>query len=178
MKTIVMDTQKAIQVIDAVSSGIINKTINTSFIDNLIYGKFDSELYRHILDKWKSYKGDFFGFYMSTKDEIKRLILEAFDIEVEPDKYPDYDSRILAQIRDGKNRSEIYPFETEILYQYCLFGYNHSLQVLKDVSFSSWHTVTENKINLYGDYKNWTKFWCRATQEDKELLLNFITGLA
>jgi len=44
-----MNTQKAIQAIDAVTAAIVNRAINTSFIGELIYGKFDNELYKHVL---------------------------------------------------------------------------------------------------------------------------------
>ena len=91
-----------------------------------------------------------------------------------PDKYPDYDSRITAQICEGKNRSEIYPFETEIVHSFFLFGYNHSLDELKKVSPSAWQTVSDNNIDRYGNYKNWSQFWERASREDKELLLNYM----
>lgn len=113
-----MNTQKAIQAIDAVTAAIVNGVINTSFIDESIYGKLDNELYKHVLNKWASKKGDVFDFYLNSDDEIKRWLLEALGVEVEPDKYPDYDSRITAQICEGKNRSEIYPFETEIVHSF------------------------------------------------------------
>ena len=169
-----MNTQKAIQAIDAVTVSIVNGVINTSFIDESIYGKLDNELYKHILNKWASKKGDVFDFYLNSNDDIKRWLLEALDVEVEPDKYPDYDSRITAQLRDGKIRSEIYPFETETVDSFFLFGYNHSLDTLKKVSSSAWQTVSDNNIDRYGNYKNWSQFWERASREDKELLLNYM----
>lgn len=97
-----MNTQKAILAIDAVTAAIVNGVINTAFIDKLIYGKLDNELYKHVLNKWASKKGDVFDFYLNSNDDIKRWLLEALDVEVEPDKYPDYDSRITAQICEGK----------------------------------------------------------------------------
>lgn len=169
-----MDIQKAIQAIDAITSAGIGGRIDTTFIDGLIYGKFDRELYQHILSKWESAEGDYFGFYLSANDEVKRWMLEALAVEVEPDKYPDYDSRIMAQLRDGKKRSEIYPFETEIVNSFFLFGYNHSLQELGKVSSSAWQTVQEKGIDLYGNYKHWSLFWTQATSSDKELLLRYI----
>lgn len=173
-----MNIQKAILVIDAVSNGINDKTIDTIFIDRIIYGKFDRELYNHILNEWKNSKGDFFQFYMSTKDEVKRWILEDLGVEVEPDKYPDYNTRIMAIIAEGKERSDVYPFETEILRQYFLFGYNNSLQVLENIAPSGWNSVTEHKIDPYGSCENWTLYWSVATQADKELLLKHIVELA
>ena len=89
-----MNTQKAILAIDAVTAAIVNGVINTAFIDKLIYGELDNELYKHVLNKWASKKGDVFDFYLNSNDDIKRWLLEALDVEVEPDKYPDYDSRI------------------------------------------------------------------------------------
>lgn len=169
-----MNTQKAIQAIDAITSAGIEGKIDTNFIDGLIYGKFDRELYQHILSKWKSAEGDYFGFYLSAMDEVKRWMLEAMSVEVEPDKYPDYDSRITAQLRDGKTRSEIYPFETEIVRSFFLFGYNHSLDELKNASSSAWQTVLDNGIDRYGNYINWSRFWDKASREDKESLLNYI----
>ena len=97
-----MNTQKAIQAIDAVTAAIVNVVINTAFVDKLIYGKLDNELYKHVLNKWESKKGDVFDFYLNSNDEIKRWLLEALGVEVEPDKYPDCDSRITAQICEGK----------------------------------------------------------------------------
>lgn len=169
-----MDTQKAVQAIDAITLAGIEGKIDTTFIDDLIYGKFDRELYQHILSKWKSAEGDYFGFYLSANDEVKRWMLEAMGVEVEPDKYPDYDSRIMAQLRDGKKRLEIYPFEMEIVHSFFLFGYNHSLDVLKEVSPSAWQIVTDNNIDRYGNYMNWSLFWNKANKEEKVSLLNYI----
>lgn len=169
-----MNTQKAIQSIDAVTTAIVNGVINTAFIDKLIYGKLDNELYKHILNKWASKKGDIFDFYLDSSDDIKRWLLETLGVEVESDKYPDYDSRIMAQLRDGKNCSEIYPFETESVHSFFLFGYNHSLDELKKVSPSAWQTVIDNNIDRYGNYKNWSLFWKKASREDKTALLEYI----
>ena len=46
-----MNTQKAILAIDAVTAAIVNGVINTAFIDKLIYGELDNELYKHVLNK-------------------------------------------------------------------------------------------------------------------------------
>lgn len=170
-----MNTQKAIQAIDAVTTAIINKRINTAFIGSLVYAKVDRELYQHILSKWASKEGDVFDFYLNSNDETKRWLLEALGIEVEPDKYPDYDSKIIAQLRDGKSRSEIYPFETEIVSAFFLLGYNHSLDELKKVSPTAWQTVIDNGIDRYGDYMNWSIWWTKADQKDKEQLITYIT---
>ena len=169
-----MNIQKAIQSIDAVTSAGIDGVIDTTFIDKLIYGKFDRELYQHILSEWKNKGGDFFSFYLSAKDEVKRWMIEALGVAVEPDKYPDYNARIMARILGGKKRDEIYPFETEIVNSFFLFGYNNSLQVLQEISHSAWQTVQGNGIDLYGNYLNWSEFWCKATPSDKELLLLYI----
>lgn len=169
-----MNTQRAIQVIDTVTAAVVNGVINTAFIDKLISGKLGNELYEHVLDKWASKKGDVFDFYLNSSDDIKRWLLEVLGLEVEPDKYPDYDSRITAQICEGKNRSEIYPFETESVHSFFLFGYNHSLDELKKVSLSAWQTVVDNNIARYGDYKNWSLFWKKANREDKVVLWEYI----
>lgn len=169
-----MNTQKAIQSIDAVTMAIVNGIINTAFMDKVLYGKLDNELYKHVLNKWESKKGDVFDFYLNSNDDIKRWLIEALGVEVEPDKYPDYDSRITAQICESKNRSEIYPFETEIVQSFFLFGYNHSLDELKKVSPSAWQTVICNNIDRYGDYKNWSLFWVKASREDKIALLEYM----
>jgi hypothetical protein len=169
-----MNTQKAIQVIDTVSDGINNKRINISFIEKELYGKVGMELYKHVLDKFNSKKDDFFDFYLSASDDVKRYILEGIGIEVERDKYPDYDTRI-TQLIGGTPRFEVYPFEEEILYQYFLFGYNNSLEVLQEVSPLAWKTVLDNNIKPFGCCKNWTEFWSKANKKDKELLIKYIT---
>lgn len=169
-----MNTQKAIQVIDIVSNAITNKKINLPFLEKVLYGKIGQELYNHVLDKFKSKKDDFFDFYLDSSDDVKRYILEGLGKEVEADKYPDYDTRITKLI-GGKKRFDIFPFEEEILYQYFLFGYNNSLEILKMVNPSAWTTVEKNKMNLFGCCQNWTKFWCKASPEDKEKLLEYIT---
>lgn len=168
-----MDIQKAINVIDKVSTLIVEK-VPPYFVEDALSGKLDKELYQHMLDKWSSKEGNLFDFYLNSSSDIHRYLLEALDIVVEPDKYPDYDSRIMAELRDGKKRSEIYPFETEILQQYMLFGSNNALTILKKVSPSAWKTVEEYGIDPYGNYLNWSLFWFNASKEDKELLLNYI----
>lgn len=168
-----MDIQKAINVIDKVSTLIVEK-VPPYFVEDALNGKLDKELYQHMLDKWSSKEGDLFSFYLNSSSDIHRYLLEALDIVVEPDKYPDYDSRIMAELRDGKKRSEIYPFETEILQQYMLFGSNNALTILKKVSPSAWKIVEKYGIDPYGNYLNWSLFWFNASKEDKELLLNYI----
>lgn len=167
-----MNTQKAIQVIDTVTTAIVSGRINTDLIEKALYGKLDTDTYKHVLNKWESKEGDFFDFYLNAS--LQRELLEALGIDVEPDKYPDYNSRVMAQLFGGKSRKDIYPFETEIVHSFFLFGYNHSLDELKKVSSSAWQTVTENGIERYGNYKNWSMFWNKASREDKELLLNYI----
>lgn len=168
-----MDIQKAINVIDKVSTLIVEK-VPSHFVEDALNGKLDKELYQHMVDKWSSKEEDLFDFYLNSSSDVHRYLLEALGIEVEPDKYPDYDSRIMAELRDGKKRSEIYPFETEILQQYMLFGSNNSLAILKKVSPSAWKTVEEYGIDSYGNYLNWSLYWFNASKEDKELLLNFV----
>lgn len=169
-----MDIQKAIKVIDIVTTAITNGTINTSFIEAALLGKLDINTCKHILNKWESAEGDYFSFYLSEKDDVKRWMLEALGIEVEPDKYPDENSRIIAQLLGNMKRSKIYPFEIEIVNVFFLFGYNHSLQELKRVSPSAWLTVQEEDIDLYGNYKNWSLFWSKAKDSDKKSLLKYI----
>lgn len=168
-----MDIQKAINVIDKVSTLIVEK-VPPYFIEDALNGKLDKELYQHMLDKWSSKDGDLFDFYLNSSSEVHRYLLEALDIVVEPDKYPDYDSRIMAELRDGKSRWEVYPFETEVLHQYMLFCSNNGLDILKKVSPSAWQLVEEYKIDPYGNYLNWSVFWFNASLKDKEQLLNFI----
>lgn len=43
-----------------------------------------------------------------------------------------------------------------------------------EFSPSAWQTVSDNNIDRYGNYKNWSQFWERASREDKELLLNYM----
>jgi len=171
-----MNIQKAIQVIDTVTDGIIDETINLSFFEKVLYGKLDQELYKHVISKWRYKEGDFFDFYMNSSDEVKRYILEGLGIEVESDKYPDYASRTMELIKK-KKRCEVFPFETEVLHQYFLFGFNNSLEILKELSPSAWKTVEEAKIDRYGNYRNWTAFWSMASQEDKILLFKYIIEL-
>ena len=93
-----MNKPKIIQIIDVVSNAIAGNRIDEDFIKSCIYGKVDAELYAHLLGKYRGYDGDFFQFYLGTDDRINRALLENLGIKVEPDKYPDYDSRIVAQV--------------------------------------------------------------------------------
>lgn len=68
-----MNTQKAIQAIDAVTAAIVNRVIDTAFIDKLIYGKLDNVLYKHVLNKWASKQDDVFDFYLNSNDDIKKM---------------------------------------------------------------------------------------------------------
>ena len=58
------------------------------------------ELFRDLMDRWYSKQGDLFDFYLNTDSDIQRFLLEALDIEVEANKYPDHESRVLACLRD------------------------------------------------------------------------------
>lgn len=110
-----MNKPKIIQIIDVVSNAIDGNRIDEDFIKSCIYGKVNAELYAHLLGKYRGYDGDFFQFYLGTDDRINRALLENLGIKVEPDKYPDYDSRIVAQVVQGKKRFDIYPFELKPL---------------------------------------------------------------
>ena len=168
-----MDIQKAINVIDKVSTLIVEK-VPPYFVAEALNGKLDEELYQHMIDKWYSKKEDLFDFYLNSSSEVQRYLLEALDIVVEPDKYPDYESRVLAWCKDGKSRWEVYPFETEILYRFILFGHNNGLEVLKDISSSAWGTVEEYGIDPYGNTLNWSEFWFDASKEDKIELIEYL----
>ena len=169
-----MDIQKAIKVIDIVTTAITDGRINTAFVEAALLGKLNINTCKQILNKWENAKSDYFGFYLSEKDDVRRWTLEALGIEVEPDKFPDDNSRFMAQFLGNMKRSNIYPFETEIVNVFFLFGYSHSLQELKRVSPSVWLTVQEKGIDLYGNYKNWSLFWSKAKNSDKESLLKYI----
>lgn len=168
-----MDIQKAINVIDKVSTLIVEK-VPPYFVEDALNGKLDKELYQHMLDEWSSKDGNLFDFYLNSSSEVHRYLLEALDIVVEPDKYPDYESRVLACLRDEKSRWDVYPFETEVLRRFMLFGYNNSLEVLKDISSSAWKTVEDCEIDSYGNYLNWSIFWFNASMEDKEELVEYL----
>ena len=96
-----MNKPKIIQIIDVVSNAIDGYRIDEDFIKSCIYGKVNAELYAHLLGKYRGYDGDFFQFYLGTDDRINRALLENLGIKVEPNKYPDYDSRIVAQVVQG-----------------------------------------------------------------------------
>lgn len=170
-----MNIQKAINVIDKVSTLIVEK-VSDSYIAESLEKKIKPESFRDLMDKWHSKQGNFFDFYLNTSSDINRYLLEGLNIDVENDKYPDYESRVLACLRDGKSRWEVYPFETEVLHQYMLFCCNNGLDILEEVSPSAWQTVEEYKINPYGNYLNWSVFWFNASLKDKEQLLNFIVN--
>ena len=168
-----MDIQKAINVIDKVSTLIVEK-VPPYFVADALNGKLDEELYQHMIDKWYSKKEDLFNFYLNSSSDVQRYLLEALDIEVEPDKYPDYNSRVMAELREGKSRWEVYPFETEILYRFMLFGHNNGLEVLKDICSSAWGTVEEYGIDPYVNNLNWSLFWFNASKEDKIELIEYL----
>lgn len=169
-----MNIEKALQVMDTVAVAIVDKTVNKSFLQNAFYGKFDLELYNHLIHKWGAQDGDFFRYYMDSGDTQQRLLLEALGIDVEPDKYPDYNSRIMAQIVGGVKKSDIHPFETYSLFLLLRFFYNHSLDILKEVSADAWQVVQDNKIDRYGNYINWSLWWGLASPSDKRILFEYI----
>lgn len=170
-----MNTQKATQIIDVVTSELVYK-VDVPFLEKVLSERIDCNKYKSVLDKWLSTQlGDFFDFYLNSSNDVQRYLLEAAGIQVEPDKYPDYANRCLELLNGTKSRWEIFPFEIEIVYQYVLFCNNHSLDVLKEVSPSAWNIVQEYGLDSsYCDFADWTAFWCKAAQEDKELLLDYI----
>ena len=104
-------------------------------------------------------------------------MLENLGIKVEPDKYPDYNSRIVAQVVQGKKRFDIYPFEVEAFNRYAMFGNNNALSCLKGISPTAGQTVRENGINEYGNALNWSLFWIKANPEDKALLVDHVLNI-
>ncbi|MCT6647213.1 hypothetical protein N4G37_14185, partial [Enterococcus faecalis] len=56
-----------------------------------------------------------------------------------------------------------------------LFGYNNSLDVLKTINPAAWQVVEEYNIDRYGDYRNWSLFWSKASIANKESVLKYIT---
>lgn len=168
-----MDINKAICVIDSVSA-LIMEEVSDNFIARALENKMDRMMFRHVMDKWKSKSGDFFDFYLNSSDDVKRWLLEELDIDVEPERYPDYNSRILACFVDGKSRWEVYPFETEVLHRFMLLGFNNGLDILKNISSSAWQTVEKLGIEPYGNYLNWSLFWFNASPEDKQGLIEYL----
>ena len=82
-----MDIQKAINVIDKVSTLIVEK-VPPYFVADALNDKMDREQYQYMLDKWSSKQGDLFDFYLNTSSDINRYLLEGLNIDVEDDKYP------------------------------------------------------------------------------------------
>ena len=164
-----MDKPKVIQIIDVVSTAIAGNRIDENFIKSCIYGKVNMKLYEHLLGKYRGYDGDFFQFYLGTDVQINRALLENLGIQVEPDKYPDYDSR---------KRFDIYPFEVEAFNRYAMFGNNNALSCLKGISPTAGLTVRENGINEYGNALNWSQFWIKASLEDKALLVDHVLNIS
>ena len=70
-------------------------------------------------------------------------MLENLGIGVEPEKYPDYESRVIAQVMHGKKRFDIYPFETEAFRRYALFGNNNSLSDAGQISDKGRQAIRE-----------------------------------
>ncbi|CAK7040586.1 MAG: hypothetical protein PEPC_01728 [Peptostreptococcus russellii] len=163
----------AIAVIDTVMLAIIDKTISKGFLERIFSGKFNQELYHHLISKWDSQDQDFFRYYLDAGDSQKRIILEALGIKVERDIYPDYESRILAQF-SGISRDKIFPFEIHELNKFCLFGYNNPLTVLNEISEAAWEVVTTNGIDPYGNTMNWATWWNNADIVEKGRLLGYI----
>lgn len=163
-----------IQIIDIVSNAIVENTITEQYVQQCIYGKVDAEIYDHILDKYRGYDGDFFQFYLETNSDVNRWLLENLGIDVEPDKYPDYTSRVIAQIVQGKKRIDIYPFETEAVRIYALFGNNNSLSITKQLTPNAWQEISNNGIDEYGNDLNWSRFWTIADADAKERLIDHV----
>lgn len=173
-----MDKPKVIQIIDVVSTAIAGNRIDENFIKSCIYGKVNMKLYEHLLGKYRGYDGDFFQFYLGTDVQINRALLENLGIQVEPDKYPDYDSRIVAQVVQGKKRFDIYPFEVEAFNRYAMFGNNNALSCLKGISPTARADRPGNGINEYGNALNWSQFWIKASLEDKALLVDHVLNIS
>lgn len=165
-----MDKERFIRIVDVVSAAIVENRISEQFIENCIYGKVKPQMYEHILSKYGGYDGDFFQFYLGTDSDVNRWMLENLGIEVEPEKYPDYESRIIAQVVEGKKRFDIYPFETEAFRRYALFGNNNSLTEARQISDKGRQAIRERGIDGYGNARNWSQFWMIASREDKESL--------
>ncbi|MBW9280202.1 hypothetical protein [Bacteroides fragilis] len=168
-----MDKERFIRIVDLVSAMVVEDRISEQFVENCIYGKVKMEMYQHILGKYRSYGGDFFQFYLGTDSDVNRWLLEGLGIEVEPDKYPDYDSRLIAQIVQGKRRFDIYPFETEAFRRYALFGNNNSLTEVRQISDKGQQAIRKKGIDGYGNALHWSQFWMIANREDKESLANY-----
>lgn len=169
-----INIEKAISVIDTISEAIISDKINTDYLEKILYGKQSDEIYNHLVNKWNGFDGDFFRYYLDTSSDTHRAILEGINIEVEEDKYPDYNSRVMAQIIEGKEDIDIYPFQIYVVKVFALFGYNHSLDELKKISETAWNVVADYKINRYGNTPNWFTWWNKANTADKSLLMQYI----
>lgn len=172
-----MDKERFIKIVDVVSTVIVENRINEPFVESCIYGKVKPKMCEHILSKYRGYDGDFFQFYLGTNSDVNRWLLENLGIEVEPEKYPDYESRVIAQVVQGKKRFDIYPFETEAFRRYALFGNNNSLREVRQISDKGRQAIREKGIDGYGNVLHWSQFWMIADREDKESLVDCVLNM-
>ena len=145
--------QRGIDIIDQVVSIALQWISgNRSFICsefNRVFQSLGNELVSHDIDKWEDCN-DFARFYLDMNMNMVQLFFSCFDIPLEPDPYNgDERARIMAQLLEGKNGFDLYPFEAEITRQFYLTGYIHSLGILEDIAPNALVTVKSKNIDLW-----------------------------
>jgi hypothetical protein len=127
---------------------------------SVIFKRSEPETIDHLKSQWQKKEGEFGSFYLNLDSNHQRMLLQYFDIEVEPDKYAEIEDRILARI-NGAEEFEIYPFQTHMLNQFLLYANNHSLEeveVMHDGHILLRH-LEQSKLDTYGTGTNWGKFY-------------------
>jgi hypothetical protein len=165
--------QRAIDAIDNVTS-IALKWMNgsPSFIRiefmKVFAGK-SPELISHYIDKWD---GDFARFYLNMDETMRRSFFNFYSIALEDDKY--FDDDLDMALINGKNKFDVFPFESYIAHLFYLTAYNNSLELFQDISPDAFLRIENNDIDLYGNGLNWSQAWQILTDKEKTILTTYI----
>ena len=170
------DIRKGIDVIDKVVP-IALRWMNSDafFIEEEFEKVFrDYWMVRHCIDKW-SEDNDFARFYLNMDMVNAELFFKFYSIPLSADPFNgDDEARLEAQIKEDKKGFDLYPFETEIVRKFYLYGYNNSLEVLKTIAPQAFERVAKENIDFYGNGLNWSNAWMIYTEEDKTAIISHI----
>ena len=170
--------QKGIDTIDKVVPIALQWMENdrsvTCSVFHKVFCSLGEQLVNHYIGKWEEYN-DFARFYLDMDMNMVQLFFAYYDIPLEPDPYnADDGARASAQLLEGKDGFDFYPFEAEITRQFYLTGYINPLDILIDIAPRTLRMVKSKKIDLYGSGTSWSKAWKLAEIEDKMSLILFL----
>jgi len=171
--------QRSVNIIDQVINNItlplaVMSETEISILFSRVFSHKDADLVKHYIGEFvHNNRKNFGGWFFSCEPQIIRELFEYYEMDMEPDQYPDSAKRYMAQIK-GKSKEETLPFEYYIIYQFYLMAGNNSLQLLEKIVPEAYNRIETRGMDLYGNGVNWSKAWNVLSDAERKRLVDYL----